>query len=173
MRVFSDTTLRSLRPLLLLSIILVDAPALADVTGRATVFDADTIGVDGERIRLHGVDAPEYTQQCVDANDQIYACGKIAARALRKFIGAAPVTCQPRAIDRYGRVVARCFVRGESVNAWLTRQGHALAYRRYSGDYVAEETEARNARRGLWSGAFDAPWKWRNDHRRGYPKSSQ
>lgn len=136
------------------------------MTGRATVFDADTIGVAGERIRLHGVDAPEYSQQCADARDQIYPCGKAAARALRKFIGAAPVSCQPRAIDRYGRTVARCFVRDESINAWLVRQGYALAYRRYSGDYVPEEMEARNAKRGLWSGAFDAPWKWRNDHRR-------
>jgi endonuclease YncB( thermonuclease family) len=147
-------------------ILLAATPALAEVTGRATVFDADTIGVNGQRIRLHGLDAPEYTQQCSDARRQPYSCGKMAARALRKFIGAAPVSCEPRAIDRYGRIVARCAVRGESLNAWLVRQGYAVAYRRYSGDYVPEETEARNTLRGLWSGVFDAPWKWRNDHRR-------
>lgn len=166
MRAYFQSSTRLSRRLVLGLILLASSPAVADVTGRATVFDADTIGVEGSRIRLHGIDAPEYTQQCVDAREQIYSCGKMAARALRKFIGAAPVTCQPRAIDRYGRMVARCFVRDESINAWLARQGYALAYRRYSGDYVAEETEARNARRGLWSGAFDAPWKWRNDHRR-------
>jgi len=146
--------------------LLAAASANADVTGRATVFDADTIRVDGQRIRLHGLDAPEYHQLCADAREQSYTCGKAAARALRKFIGTAPVTCQPRAIDRFGRAVARCFVRDESVNAWLVRQGYALAYRRYSGDYVPEEMEARNAKRGLWAGAFEAPWKWRNDHRR-------
>jgi endonuclease YncB( thermonuclease family) len=154
--------------LLLAAALAAGAPAQADVAGRATVFDADTIGINGQRIRLHGIDAPEYGQQCLDAGDQPYGCGKAAARALRKFIGAAPVVCSPRAIDRYGRMVARCLVRDESLNAWLVRQGYAVAYRRYSGDYVAEESEARNARRGLWSGAFDAPWKWRNDHRRAH-----
>jgi endonuclease YncB( thermonuclease family) len=147
-------------------ILLASSPAFAEVTGRATVFDADTLGINGERIRLHGIDAPEYTQQCTDARAQPYSCGKSAARALRKFIGAAPVTCEPRAVDRYGRMVARCIVRDESVNAWVVRQGYAVAYRRYSGDYVPEEMEARNAHRGLWAGVFDAPWKWRNDHRR-------
>jgi endonuclease YncB( thermonuclease family) len=157
---------RRLWRLALPPILLFTSPALAEMTGRATVFDADTIGINGERIRLHGIDAPEYTQQCTDARAQPYACGKTASRALRKFIGAAPVTCEPRAIDRYGRVVARCLVRDESINAWVVRQGYAMAYRRYSGDYVPEEMEARNAHRGIWAGAFDPPWKWRNDHRR-------
>ncbi len=33
--------------------------ALADVTGPARVIDGDTIEVASERIRLHGINAPE------------------------------------------------------------------------------------------------------------------
>ncbi len=36
--------------------------AFADVTGPARVIDGDTFGVAGERIRLHGIDAPESRQ---------------------------------------------------------------------------------------------------------------
>ncbi|HZA65683.1 MAG TPA: hypothetical protein VE592_01970 [Geminicoccaceae bacterium] len=40
-------------------------------------------------------------------------------------------------------------------------QGLALAYRRYSRDYVAAEDEARVAGRGMWAGTFEPPWDWR------------
>jgi hypothetical protein len=39
--------------------------------------------------------------------------------------------------------------------------GWALAYRRYSMDYVAAEDEARKAKRGMWRGTFVKPWEWR------------
>ena len=40
------------------------AVALADITGPSRVIDGDTIEVAGERIRLHGIDAPESGQRC-------------------------------------------------------------------------------------------------------------
>lgn len=43
----------------------------------------------------------------------------------------------------------------------MVRQGWALAYRRYSKDYVGDENEAQAARRGMWAGEFEKPWEWR------------
>jgi endonuclease YncB( thermonuclease family) len=43
----------------------------------------------------------------------------------------------------------------------LVARGLALAYRRYSKSYVAEERAAKLAKRGAWAGEFDPPWKWR------------
>ena len=37
-------------------------PALADITGPAIVTDGDTIKIDVQRIRIHGIDAPEQKQ---------------------------------------------------------------------------------------------------------------
>ena len=56
-------------------------------------------------------------------------------------------------------------VGGPELNAWLVSEGWALAYRRYSTDYVAEEQAAKEARRGLWRGEFIAPWEWRRGKR--------
>ncbi|WP_232366131.1 thermonuclease family protein [Methylocystis silviterrae] len=94
------------------------------------------------RIRLHGVDAPEKGQPCFDAANPTYRCGQKAAMALDEFIGQSPVSCRERDVDRYGRTVADCRVRGEDIELWLVRSGHAFAYRRYSSDYIGAEQEA-------------------------------
>lgn len=44
----------------------------------------------------------------------------------------------------------------------MVREGFALAFVKYSTAYVDDEAEARKAQRGLWSGAFIAPWDWRH-----------
>ncbi len=41
------------------------------------------------------------------------------------------------------------------------RSGWALAYDRFSHDYDADQKEAREAKVGMWQGAFIAPWDWR------------
>ena len=142
------------------------SPGLAGaVVGRASVVDGDTLDIRGTRIRLHAVDAPESAQTCRNAGGREYRCGQQAALALADHIGAASVSCEQKDVDRYKRIVAVCSARGEDLNAWLVRQGHALAYRQYGTDYVAEEDAARRARRGIWAGAFTPPWDWRNAQR--------
>ena len=133
----------------------------ADMVGVASVIDADTIEIHGQRIRLHGIDAPEGGQTCLDAAGRNWRCGQRAALALQDLIGRRPVTCDERDVDRYGRIVGRCLVGEVDINGWLVTQGLALAYRRYSHDYVAAEDEARAAGRGMWAGTFEPPWEWR------------
>src|ERR671918_63096 len=134
------------------------SPAHADIAGVASVIDADTIEIHGERIRLHGIDAPESSQTCLDLAGREWRCGQAAALALQDLIGRRTVTCDERDVDRYARIVGRCTVGGIDINRWLVEQGLAIAYRRYSRDYVAAEDKAREARRGMWAGTFEPPW---------------
>ncbi len=143
---------------------LIATPALADVVGVASVIDGDTIEVHGQRIRLHGIDAPESRQLC-RLDSKPWQCGKDAANALADKIARRPVTCEDLGRDRYKRIIARCTVAGEDINAWMVSQGWALAYRRYSLDYVDEEADAQSARRGIWATEFVKPWEWRRGKR--------
>jgi len=137
------------------------------IVGRASVIDGDTIEIRGQRIRLFGIDAPEVGQACTDAKGASYRCGQRAAQALDYRISDSPVTCEPRAKDRYGRVVALCRAFGEDLSAWMVGLGWALAYREYSSQYVPAEEVAQRRKAGMWTGRFEAPWEWRAERRGG------
>lgn len=139
-------------------------PAAADVSGVAKVIDGDTIDVAGERVRLHGIDAPESRQSCW-ISGVAWPCGKDARAVLMNAIGGQPVRCVGSKHDRYGRWIAVCYAGDQNLNAELVRGGWAMAYRRYAKDYVGEESEARAAARGIWRGQFVEPWEWRHGTR--------
>lgn len=129
------------------------------------VIDGDTLHIAGQRVRLHGIDAPESAQQCKDAKGAEYRCGQEATAALANRLGQKPISCKGTDIDRYGRIIAVCRLGAEDLNAWMVTQGWAMAYRTYSLDYVSEEGQARAARRGIWRGEFTPPWDWRASQR--------
>ena len=148
--------------LLLISVVMCTVPAYAaDTTGPARIVDGDTIWIGETKIRLHGIDAPETKQECFREDGSPYLCGEASTNALRVLIGAKPVRCEGETYDRYKRLIATCYSGTVNLNTELVRQGWALAYRRYSKDYVAVEEEAQAAKRGMWAGEFKPPWEWR------------
>jgi hypothetical protein len=85
------------------------AGADAVLVSVASVIDGDTIEIHGRRVRLHGIDAPESAQTCLDGRGREWRCGQRAALALQQLIGRRTVTRYQRDIDRYGRFVGQCF----------------------------------------------------------------
>ncbi|SRR6056297_3071476 len=132
------------------------------LTGLVRVVDGDTISLGEHRIRLHGIDAPESDQACLDPQGAPWPCGDAATERLAALIGDDPVHCSERDIDRYQRIIGECFTDSTNLNATLVAEGLAFAYRRFSLDYAGLEDEAREAGRGIWAGTVQAPW----DHRR-------
>ena len=154
------------RILALFVLLCLPLPAMAGLVGVVRVVDADTWDVGGERVRLFGIDAPEMAQTCQDASGRPWACGVWATGQVRRRFETRVVTCERLDTDRYGRTVARCFENGADVARDMVARGLALAYRRYSGDYVLAEKAAAFRAVGLHSGKLQAPAEYRAELRR-------
>ena len=63
---------------LTIALCLLASPALADVASVARIIDGDTLEIHGQRIRLHGIDAPESRQLC-RLDGKSWQCGEVAA----------------------------------------------------------------------------------------------
>ena len=130
------------------------------IVGVARVIDGDTLDLQGKRVRLYGIDAPEGRQSCT-RDGQSWRCGQQATSALSNFIAGRLVRCEQRDIDQYGRIVAVCYAGDDNLNAKMVHEGWAMAYYHYTWRYVSDEVSARLARRGIWAGEVQAPWEWR------------
>lgn len=145
--------------LLVLAILKLDKFTDRSHQGLAYVIDGDTIVLDGTKIRLEGIDAPEMRQTCV-ALGKPYQCGTEARANLRNLIGEAALTCLGSRLDKYGRFLSVCTVLTKNINREMVADGWAVSY----GSYLAEELAAKSAKRGVWRGAFERPQEWRQIH---------
>lgn len=135
------------------------------MSGPVMVQDGDSLELDGQRIRLWAIDAPEYKQYCQQGQVRRF-CGEEAQAALQALIADEIAECHQKNTDSYGRIVAQCFVGGRDLGAEMVRAGWALAYIQYGGEIYADaEAEARAAQRGLWAMSFTKPWVWRQRQR--------
>jgi endonuclease YncB( thermonuclease family) len=134
------------------------------------VIDGDTIELEGQRLRLQGIDAPELGQLCW-LKSGLYDCGMVARTALLDLTAGAQVVCRPLGSAPEGLSLAHCAADGYDLSEGMTYTGWALADPAQPVSYGRHEAGARDAVRGLWRGRFVAPWDWRTGAR--LPEDSQ
>ena len=129
----------------------------------ARVTGGDTLKVEGERIHLFGIDAPEGGQTCTGADGRSWPCGAEAAATLRRLAATTGgrVSCVIEVRDAEGWAVSTCEAGGVDLGGAMVEAGLALASPQYPARYAAEEAEAKRRGVGLWAGPFEAPWEWR------------
>lgn len=118
------------------------------VEGRAAVIDGGTLRVNGQLVRLAGIEAPELDQRC--GNRTATRCGTAAQSALRDLLRSRPVRCEASGTDDSGRILAVCSQNGRDLAAELTAKGMVFAQEGLFSRYGAREREAREAKLGLW-----------------------
>ncbi len=123
------------------------------------IVDGDTFDLLTEdtvkiRIRLNGIDCPErkqdYYQVCKDA--------------LSQYIFGKNVLLVSHGTDRWKRIIADVYVKKESINLKMVKNGYAWHFKKYSKDKKLAEAEeaARKKKIGLWKMKDPiAPWNYR------------
>lgn len=129
--------------------------------GQYSVIDGDSLKVSGREIRLLGIDAPEYRQNCVSQKGQSYPCGKNSRTHLARLAKSGRLDCRGWEEDKYQRLLAICSAGGVELNAAMVRDGWAISY----GNYEREEKIAQDKKIGVWQGGFENPKTWRESER--------
>lgn len=92
--------------------------------GTNCVVDGDTFWIDGEKIRVADIDAPEtHPSRCAEEA----RLGNAATARLQALLNAGPVTLAPadRDTDRYGRKLRVVMRGGKSLGGMLVDEGLA------------------------------------------------
>ena len=158
--------------ILIISSFLAQTLSGTEIYGIPKIIDGDTVHINNKKIRLEGIDAPEIKQQCKKPFIKIsaligfqfsksYSCGIISKKKLMDKVDNSKIRCISSSRDKYKRYLATCYKEKINLNKWMVRNGHAVAYKRYSKDYVRDEDFANENKLGLWEGSFMMPEKWR------------
>ena len=143
-----------------------------EIYGVPKIIDGDTVYINSKKIRLEGMDAPEIKQQCQKSFLKIsifidyefkknYSCGVTSKEKLIDKIDNSKIKCISSSKDRYKRYLATCHKDNINLNKWMVRNGLAVAYKRFSKNYLVDEEYAKENKLGIWKGFFIRPEKWR------------
>ena len=144
----------------LLACLAAPAFAQAPVLDVGQAKDGDNLMVGDREVRLFGIDAPEFDQTCTK-DGMGWNCGSAAADRLAQLVTGKNVVCSSVGTDQHGRLLGRCMVGATDVNRAIVASGYAVAFRRYSSDYVSAEESAKVNKRGIWAGTFQMPSDYR------------
>jgi endonuclease YncB( thermonuclease family) len=134
------------------------APAFAETAVVHHVHDGDTVQlVDGRRLRLIGIDAPELARDNHPAQPFGLAARAYLRRLMQQHGDRVGLVFDTDKQDKYGRSLAHLFfTNGTSVAAALLDAGLAVAYTtppddHFSACYREHEASARLAGREIWN----------------------
>jgi endonuclease YncB( thermonuclease family) len=133
------------------------------ISGIAKITDGDSVEINGEKIRLLGIDAPEYLQKCFNEKQQPYNCGHISYQFLFDLANNKNIDCFYAQKDIYNRYLAYCFLEEVSISNEILKNGMAVIYSfKYASDEeIKLEKQAQKQKLGIWRGAFELPKDFR------------
>lgn len=135
-------------------------PDTTPMTGQPQIVSTSSLALNGKRIVFFGVDPAMKMMPCSVGN-RGWDCGTAALRILMNLIGREPVSCEPKGIDLFSRVFAKCSVHGQDIALALVEAGMAVAIPEETTEYVEAEKKAKAEKKGIWQGTFVPPSEFR------------
>lgn len=134
-----------------------------EIKGYPEVVTGSILYLEGIKVKLLGIDAPNLNQICVNHMGSDYNCGEKSVEWLQDWLNGKEVSCHILSRVERGQATGSCFTDDKSydVAAVIVNAGWAVAYTRTTDIYVPYEQQAAEAHRGLWGGTFYRPEDWR------------
>ena len=95
------------------------------------IVDGDTVWIDGEKIRLLGIDAPELRSQCAIEKRK----AALATDRLRTILSDNTFTIERTGHDRYGRTLAHLRIGKTTAGQMMIEGDFARPWRGHSVDW--------------------------------------
>ncbi|WP_076605808.1 MULTISPECIES: thermonuclease family protein [unclassified Sphingobium] len=103
-----------------------------------TVIDGDTLRIDGKRLRLVGIDAPEI-HACPSYRRCVPGDGQASKRSLQRLLSGS-ISIRRVGHDRFGRTLAHVYSGGRNVACEMIRLNRAVYVQRWdTGSQLARE----------------------------------
>jgi endonuclease YncB( thermonuclease family) len=132
------------------------------IEGVASVTGGDTFRLNGQSIRLAGIEAPEIEQRCGgQGRESSWRCGEAARKELRDLVRNKQMRCEIGGVADNGAALGTCRIGTLDVAAELVTRGTVFAQAGLFSSYGRLEQDARNAKRGLWRGTAERPEDYR------------
>ena len=142
--------MRRLLVIIILNLSLAWPAAAQEHSGIPRVVDGNTIIINFQKIRLHGIEAPNAEQLC-EIDGKSWLCGWEATNALAHIVGRHWVSCRQKRLNEGKIVDATCFA-GDvlNINAWMVRNGWATAQSQTNTRFLQLEKLAQQEQIGIW-----------------------
>lgn len=144
-----------------------NADSFKEIKGQAHSLNGRTLKINGQKVQLYGIDAPDFEQMCQSKNQRKpFQCGLISNFKLFKLTKHLDLVCKGKGHSNDGTLLATCYVGKIDIAQQMLLLGWAIADENVSvKKYKIIEKDMQAREVGLWDGHFIKPWEWRKGKR--------
>lgn len=129
--------------------------------GVGKAFDGHSLTVGNHPVRLNGIEAPGRKQLCATSSGTSWKCGEKSYERLLELVDGKNVVCTVDSPAGSGAAATCSASRVKDIGRLLAAEGLAITNKHSKGKYQQELRSARSFRKGIWTGSFEDPAKWR------------